>query len=230
MSRFFPNYDENKITSRFGVRKHPVTGKPSTMHNGIDIVAKCPDGSSALDYITAHTAGKLITVGYDNDSGNYVNIRVSDDTVMTYCHLASPCKLTEGSFVEEGQIIGYMGATGRTNGAHLHWGIKKDGKWIDPEPYLDKDYPIKKTTKGECTVKVSILKKGAKGDQVKALQALLIGYGYKMTDSSGKTYGVDGSFGGATDRAVRQYQKDHKLEVDGSVGPATWAELLGVDV
>ena len=97
-------------------------------------------------------------------------------------------------------------------------------------PYVS--YPTEETTekteKGECTVKVSVLKKGAKGDQVKALQALLIGYGYKMTDANGKTYGVDGSFGGATEKAVRQYQKDHGLGVDGSVGPATWGSLLGV--
>lgn len=77
------------------------------------------------------------------------------------------------------------------------------------------------------TVNLPRLKKGAKSEQVKALQALLIGYGYKM-ENNGKTYGVDGSFGGATDKAVRAYQKDHGLAVDGSVGPATWGSLLGV--
>lgn len=80
--------------------------------------------------------------------------------------------------------------------------------------------------KGMVDVKVSVLKKGAKGEQVKALQALLIGYGYKM-ENNGKTYGADGSFGGATENAVRAYQKAEKLEVDGIVGPATWAKLLG---
>lgn len=81
--------------------------------------------------------------------------------------------------------------------------------------------------KGMVEVKVSVLKKGAKGEQVKALQALLIGYGYKM-ENNGKTYGIDGSFGGATDKAVRAYQKAQGLEVDGSVGPATWNRLLGI--
>ncbi len=80
---------------------------------------------------------------------------------------------------------------------------------------------------GECKVNVKVLKKGAKGEAVKALQALLIGYGYKMT-SGNVTYGVDGSFGGATDQAVRAFQKDKGLDADGSVGPATWAKLLGV--
>ena len=224
MSRFFPNYDENKITSRFGVRKHPVTGEPSTMHNGIDLVAKCPDGTSALDYITAHTAGYLITVGYDNDSGNYVNIRVSDDTVMTYCHLASPCKLTEGSFVEEGQIIGYMGATGRTNGAHLHWGIKKNGEWIDPEPYLDKDYIVKeeKPKQTYCTVKLPVLKPGDKGEAVKTMQTLLISRGYSLSK------GATGNFGSSTKAALLAFKKDVGLEETENCGTKTWPALMGV--
>ena len=82
-------------------------------------------------------------------------------------------------------------------------------------------------TTNQVTVKLPVLKKGAKGAQVKALQALLIGYGYKM-ESNGVTYGVDGSFGGATDKAVRSYQVKNNLEADGSVGPATWSSLLGV--
>jgi hypothetical protein len=75
----------------------------------------------------------------------------------------------------------------------------------------------------ECTVNVSVLKKGSKGSQVKALQALLIGYGYSCGSS-----GVDGSFGNATLSAVKKYQSRNGLESDGSVGPKTWAKLLGV--
>ena len=83
-----------------------------------------------------------------------------------------------------------------------------------------------KPTTNMVTVKLPVLKKGAKGEQVKALQALLIGYGFKM-ENNGVTYGIDGSFGGATDKAVRSYQVANNLEADGSVGPATWASLLG---
>ena len=72
-------------------------------------------------------------------------------------------------------------------------------------------------------ISVKVLKKGAKGNTVKALQALLIGYDYSCGDS-----GTDGSFGAATDKAVRAYQKAKGLEVDGSVGRATWSSLLGV--
>ena len=74
-----------------------------------------------------------------------------------------------------------------------------------------------------------VLKKGAKSDAVKGLQTLLIGYGYKMTSTDGKTiYKADGSFGGATERAVIEYQRKNGLEPDGSVGKATWKSLLRV--
>lgn len=76
---------------------------------------------------------------------------------------------------------------------------------------------------GMVEVKVSVLKKGAKGNQVKALQTLLIGYGFSCGGS-----GADGSFGSATDKAVRAYQKKNGLAVDGSVGQKTWNKLLGV--
>lgn len=89
-------------------------------------------------------------------------------------------------------------------------------------PYVT--YESTKESKEESTVNIelNVLKKGAKGEQVKALQALLIGYGHSCGSS-----GVDGSFGSATDKAVRAFQKARGLGVDGSVGPATWNKLLG---
>lgn len=95
--------------------------------------------------------------------------------------------------------------------------------------YLATEVKPETPTKKEevCNVEVKVLKKGAKGESVKALQALLIGYGYTMKSGT-KVYGIDGSFGGATDKAVRAYQKANGLKVDGSVGPATWRKLLGV--
>ncbi len=79
------------------------------------------------------------------------------------------------------------------------------------------------TKQGVCTVDVKVLKKGAKGAEVKAMQILLIGYGFSCGSS-----GTDGSFGGATDKALRAFQKAKGLEVDGSCGPKTWNKLLGV--
>ena len=74
-----------------------------------------------------------------------------------------------------------------------------------------------------CNVNIKVLRKGAKGNEVKALQTLLIGYGYSCGSA-----GVDGSFGSATENAVKSYQNYNGLEVDGVAGPKTWAKLLGV--
>ena len=80
-----------------------------------------------------------------------------------------------------------------------------------------------KNNSGVCNVEVKVLKKGTKGAAVKAMQTLLIGYGFDCGEK-----GADSSFGPATDRALRAYQSAKALEVDGSCGPATWASLLGV--
>lgn len=74
-----------------------------------------------------------------------------------------------------------------------------------------------------CNVNLKVLRKGSEGADVKALQTLLIGYGY----SCGR-YGADGDFGSATEKAVKAYQKANGLDVDGIVGPASWGKLLGV--
>ena len=81
----------------------------------------------------------------------------------------------------------------------------------------------KPEVKVERALSLPMLKKGSKGDTVKALQILLIGYGYPC----GK-YGVDGDFGSSTENAVRSYQQYEKLAVDGIVGPDTWSKLMGV--
>lgn len=78
------------------------------------------------------------------------------------------------------------------------------------------------TKKEVCQVDVKVLKKGAKGESVKAMQMLLEGNGF----SCGKK-GVDGSFGADTDKALRAYQKAKGLAADGSCGGKTWRSLLG---
>ena len=72
-------------------------------------------------------------------------------------------------------------------------------------------------------LQLPVLKKGAKGGAVWGLQAILLGYGYDL----GKK-GLDGSFGAATESAVKKFQHEHDLVVDGSAGPVTWSELLGI--
>lgn len=214
-NRFFPNFSGYKITSRFGMRTLQGVTK---MHNGIDLVARTDSGGSAVDSIAAHTGGTVCAVGYNSSAGNYIKIQTAPDVVMVYYHLRDKPGYQVGDTVAQGQIIGYMGSTGNSTGAHLHFGIKVGDNWIDPEPYLDKDYTTQEEKK--VNVEIKVLKKGAKGDTVRALQALLVGYGHQID--------VDGSFGGKTDTAVRAYQKANDLSVDGSVGRKTWNKLLGV--
>lgn len=220
-NRFFPNYPTYKITSPYGMRTLNGT---KAMHNGIDLVAKATDGSSRVDHITAHTGGTVSKVGYEaNGAGNYVYINIGNNVEMAYFHLKdNSIKVKKGEKVKQGQIIGTMGSTGRSTGAHLHWGIKNNGKWIDPTPYLDSDYVIvhpKEVTK--VTVELDMLQKGSKGEQVKTLQRLLVALGYSVGNA-----GIDGDFGNGTLNAVKAYQKANKLGVDGIVGKDTWNSLL----
>lgn len=71
-------------------------------------------------------------------------------------------------------------------------------------------------------IPVTTLKRGKKGSEVKALQILLIGWGFSCG-----SYGADSSFGPATEAAVRRFQKDRGLTIDGIVGVKTWSALLG---
>ena len=76
---------------------------------------------------------------------------------------------------------------------------------------------------GKVSVLLPVLKRGCKGDEVKALQALLKGLGFNIG-----IWGADSEFGSSTEKAVKQFQKKHGLEADGIVGNDTWHCLLGV--
>lgn len=208
----------NVVTSPFGPRTITYTSGPSAgktvtkNHNGIDIVGT----GSTLDYIVAHTAGTVTAAGYDSACGYYVQIKTASGAVMVYYHMKKgSLKVKNGDKVKQGQVLGYMGATGNVTGAHLHFGIKKNGKWIDPKPYINADYE-----EGDDEVVLKTLRTGSKGDSVKALQILLNGYGYTCGTA-------DGSFGAKTATAVKQFQKARGLKDDGVCGPKTWAALLG---
>lgn len=82
------------------------------------------------------------------------------------------------------------------------------------------------STTGKVSINLKVLRKNATGEQVKTLQRLLVGHGYVMKNGT-KTYGVDGSFGIATENAVKGFQKARNLSVDGIVGKDTWTALLG---
>jgi len=150
--------------------------------------------------------GDIIYFDWD-DSGKGDNTGWSDHVGIVVSVSGGKIKTIEGN---KSNAVGY-----RT--------IAVDGKYI--RGYGLPDFASKSTedTKMDtCNVELNVLAKGCKGDSVKALQILLKGYGYSIGSS-----GVDGSFGPSTLSAVKKYQKDKGLSVDGSVGPATWKSLLG---
>jgi hypothetical protein len=103
--------------------------------------------------------------------------------------------------------------------------IEVNGRYIRGYgvPKYDEDQVKQEPATVYYSVRMPRLSKGSKGEPVKTLQILLIGYKYSCG-----AYGADGDFGSATDAAIRRYQKAHGLSVDGVVGPATWKKLLGV--
>ena len=115
-----------KVTSPYGYRRDPFTGKQS-WHNGLDLRAKNEPAYAMMD-------GIVEKVGYDKRSGNYVILRHGNFHV-SYCHLSSII-VENGECVYPGTIIGVTGNTGRSTGSHLHLTCKKDGKNINPTTFL----------------------------------------------------------------------------------------------
>ena len=111
-----------KVTSPYGYRRDPFTGKLS-WHNGLDLRAKNEPAYAMMD-------GIVEKVGYDYRSGNYVTLRHGNYHV-SYCHLSSII-VRKGESVFPGIIVGVTGNTGRSTGSHLHLTCKKDGKSINP--------------------------------------------------------------------------------------------------
>lgn len=215
-SRFFKNYDRYKITYPFGTRT--IFGK-SEHHSGVDLVAVAENDGAISDYVVAFDAGEVIEAGYNSRSGYYCRIRHDETLVTLYCHFKKDTlRVKKGDKVERGDILGYMGSTGRSTGAHLHLGVSLFGEWIDPEKYFDKD--LCEVNKLTVNTERRILKRGALGDEVRLLQTLLNFHGAKLE--------ADGSFGPATQKALVAFQKSRSVAPDAIVGSATWQELMKI--
>ncbi len=116
-----------KISSRFGYRKHPITGRYST-HNGIDLPA--PRNTN----IYAIRGGVVSISGYSSSYGNYVVIQHDNGVSSLYAHMNSRAVKVD-AIVKQGQIIGYVGTTGSSTGNHLHFEIRENGTRINPVTY-----------------------------------------------------------------------------------------------
>ena len=116
------------LTSPYGYRTHPITGN-YTMHNGVDLA--CSSGTP----IYASKSGYITTATYHYAYGNYVTINHMDGFSTLYGHMTYSV-VSYGDYVEQGQIIGYVGSTGYSTGPHLHFTIYYDGSTVNPMNYI----------------------------------------------------------------------------------------------
>lgn len=162
------------ITSNFGTRIDPYDGQES-FHSGIDIASN--DGSYGT-YIIAARDGTVIYPNSDSPTncvsngtedpcgggyGNYVMIEHSDGSVTVYAHMyENSITVHYGDQVSQGQVIGKMGSSGRSTGAHLHFEVRVNGKQVNPLNFISESnpYPSKSSSSyiNASEVKQSICK------------------------------------------------------------------------
>jgi murein DD-endopeptidase MepM/ murein hydrolase activator NlpD len=115
-----------RITSAFGIRMHPILGY-SKQHQGLDFGA--PSGTP----IYSAGNGVIAEMGSKGNYGKYVRINHDSKFDTAYAHMSKFAKgLKAGSKVSQGQVIGYVGTTGRATGPHLHYEVLASGKHINP--------------------------------------------------------------------------------------------------
>jgi len=118
--------DGARLSSTYGMREHPILGY-STMHRGVDFAA------SSGTPIMAAGDGVVEKARRNGGYGKYVRIRHNSSYSTAYAHLnAYGSGIKEGRRVNQGDIIGYVGTTGRSTGPHLHYEVLLDGNQINP--------------------------------------------------------------------------------------------------
>jgi murein DD-endopeptidase MepM/ murein hydrolase activator NlpD len=120
--------DGLRMSSGYGMRTHPVLGG-RRQHNGVDLAAS--HGTPV--YATAD--GLVGKAQYWGSYGNYVQIEHGGELQTRYAHLSS-YTVRMGDMVQKGDLIGYIGSTGRSTGPHLHYEVRVAGEPVDPRPYM----------------------------------------------------------------------------------------------
>ena len=118
----------SRVSSPFGYRIHPVTGEWA-MHKGVDLPA--PKGTP----IYASRSGYVTIATYHSTAGNYVTINHQDGYTSVYMHMTHDV-VSVGEYIKAGDLIGYVGNTGRSKGYHLHFGITYNGSYVNPMNYI----------------------------------------------------------------------------------------------
>ena len=127
-SMIWPLPGDHRTYSKFGYRKAPTKGA-STYHQGWDI------GGEFGAPIVSVLAGKVIACSYNSSAGNFVRVEHQPGFSTVYCHMSQQ-KVSVGDYVKQGQIIGLIGSTGVSTGPHLHFSVKVNDVYVDPDPYI----------------------------------------------------------------------------------------------
>jgi len=118
-----------RLSSRFGMRRHPVLGTMRA-HKGVDYAA--PTGTP----IMAAGDAKVASVGWQGGYGNTVVLDHGRGYTTLYGHMSRTAKLKRGQQVRQGEVIGYVGATGLATGPHLHYEFRVNGQHRDPLKHM----------------------------------------------------------------------------------------------
>ena len=120
--------DNARLTSGYGMRVHPVLGRRRS-HKGIDLAA--PTGTPVF----ATADGMVERSEYSRSYGNVIYLDHGSALETRYAHLSQRV-VGDGERVTKGDLIGYVGSTGRSTGPHLHYEVRVDGKAVNPMPYM----------------------------------------------------------------------------------------------
>ena len=125
--------DGARLSSTYGLRKHPILGY-NRMHRGLDFAA--PRGTP----IFAAGDGVVERIGRNGAYGKYIRLKHNKSFKTAYAHLSRYAKgLERSTRVKQGQVIGYVGTTGRSTGPHLHYEVLHKGRQVNP---LKLDLPV----------------------------------------------------------------------------------------
>jgi len=127
-----PHY--GPLSSRFGMRPNPFTGRGMELHSGLDFKGETGDPV----HCTAN--GKVISAGRQDGYGNVVEIAHEHGYVTLYAHL-SRIDVKPGQRVHSGDVIGALGSTGRSTGPHLHYEVEHKNERLNPEIFLSLSAP-----------------------------------------------------------------------------------------
>jgi len=120
--------EHDVMTSSYGEREHPVLGR-RRMHKGVDLAA--PVGTP----VYAPADGVVSRASWFSSYGLYISVEHGGEMQTRYGHL-SRLNVAEGQTVHKGDVIGFVGSTGRSTGPHLHYEVRVDGEAVNPIPYM----------------------------------------------------------------------------------------------